>query len=341
MCTLHVGSVLLGGSKKRADGQISEKVSKHYRLWYDRLVLEIQRAFPNEGYIVQHTENLVGLFTCVFVRKALVHSLKDVAITTVKRGMNGHYGNKGAIVARFVVEDSSLCFINCHLAAGQGHKNARNRDLGAILDEKSVFSASGDALGYVGGGDGSMILDHEVCFVRKPNQAAPRQRRGLIPLQLNGDLNYRIDLRREAVVSSVKSGDISYLLQHDQLLKEMATNPCFRLHSFTEPSITFAPTYKYDRRSDEYDTSEKRRIPAWCDRILHRARDPERVQNIFYRRYEPNISDHRPVCGGYTVEIKKVQHAERAKQLQIAKSLWVKEERNLLDEAQAFYLGVF
>jgi hypothetical protein len=160
-------------------------------------------------------------------------------------------------------------------------------------------------------------------------------------LQLNGDLNYRIDLRREAVVSSVKSGDISYLLQHDQLLKEMATNPGFRLHSFTEPPITFAPTYKYNRGSDEYDTSEKRRIPAWCDRILYRARDPERVQNIFYRRCEPNISDHRPVCGGYTVEVKKFQHTERAKQVQIVKSLWVKEERKLLDDAQAFYLEVF
>ena len=105
------------------------------------------------------------------MRKVLVPSLKDVAITTVKRGMKGYHGNKGAIVARFVVEDSSLCFINCHIAAGQGHKNARNRDLGAILEEKSVFSASGNVLGYVGGGDGSMILDHEVCFVRKPNYA--------------------------------------------------------------------------------------------------------------------------------------------------------------------------
>jgi hypothetical protein len=46
---LHVESVLLGGGKKRADGPISEKVSKHYRLWHDRLVLEIQRAIPTRG----------------------------------------------------------------------------------------------------------------------------------------------------------------------------------------------------------------------------------------------------------------------------------------------------
>ena len=204
--TLHVESVLLGPSKKRADGQISEKVSKHYRLWHDRLVLEIQRAIPREGYIVQHTENLVGLFTCVFVRKALIPSLKDVAITTVKRGMNGRYGNKGAIVARFVVEDSSICFINCHLAAGQGHKRARNRDLGAILEEKSVFSASGNTLGYVGGGDGSMILDHEVCFVRRLNQAALRKtlKTNALVVERGLELPYRPATRSSRIQHQVR-----------------------------------------------------------------------------------------------------------------------------------------
>lgn len=40
--------------------------------------------------------------------------------------MAGVLGNKGAIIARFVIDDSSLCFINCHLAAGQNQKMARN-----------------------------------------------------------------------------------------------------------------------------------------------------------------------------------------------------------------------
>jgi hypothetical protein len=38
-----------------------------------------------------------------------------------------------------------------------------------MLEEKSVFPSSDaveESLAYVGGGDGSMVLDHEIVFVR-------------------------------------------------------------------------------------------------------------------------------------------------------------------------------
>ena len=37
---------------------------------------------------------------------------------------------------------------------------------------------------------------------------------------------------------------------------------------FTEGITDFVPTYKYDLFSDDFDTSEKSRIPAWTDRVL-------------------------------------------------------------------------
>ena len=37
---------------------------------------------------------------------------------------------------------------------------------------------------------------------------------------------------------------------------------------FIEGPTNFAPTYKYDMFSDDYDTSEKLRTPAWTDRVL-------------------------------------------------------------------------
>ncbi|PVF99182.1 hypothetical protein CPB86DRAFT_783977 [Serendipita vermifera] len=333
---LTAKTVLLGSTKKKTDGTISEKVSRHYRLWHDRLVAEVHRAYPAESYIVQHTENMVGLFTCVFVRRSVAHptpstkNIRDIAITTIKCGMYGMYGNKGAIVARFTVDDSSFCFMNCHLAAGQSQKVARNMDVAAILEEKAVFpisatdsdSHNGDFVSYVGGGDGSMVLDHELCF-------------------LNGDLNYRIDQRRDTVLSNIQSGKYTHLLQYDQLNHELLTNPSFRLHTFIEPRITFAPTYKYDRGTNEYDSSEKRRIPAWCDRILYRCRDPSRIQNNWYGRYEPDISDHRPVCGVYRVVVKKIVPEKRTKELSIVRKMWNKEQLKLCADARAYLEEIF
>jgi hypothetical protein len=89
-------TVLLGGKKKgHDDGKISEKVTSSYKRWHDRLVTAVRLAMPpNSPYTVIETENLVGLFSCMFIKNTERMSLKDVAITTIKRGMGGRYGNK-------------------------------------------------------------------------------------------------------------------------------------------------------------------------------------------------------------------------------------------------------
>lgn len=77
--------------------------------------------------------------------------------------------SQGGIIARFIIDDTSLCFINCHLAAGQRHIRQRNADIAAMLEEKSLFpesDAAEEPIAYVNGGNGSMVLDHEFVFVR-------------------------------------------------------------------------------------------------------------------------------------------------------------------------------
>lgn len=151
-------------------------------------------------------------------------------------------------------------------------------------------------------------------------------------------MNYRIDMRRDAIVADIASGNFTRLLSQDQLLKEMKNNRAFRLRSFTEGPLDFAPTYKYDRRSDEYDTSEKRRAPAWCDRILWRSREPERVQQLHYRRHEANVSDHRPISAGFRMTIKSVSEEPRARVKAELEAAWARHEKTLLAAAHQFFI---
>lgn len=161
-----------------------------------------------------------------------------------------------------------------------------------------------------------MILDHEICI-------------------LNGDLNYRIDtMGRDTVVSAVKSNNLSKLLERDQLLASKRKNPWFKLRSFTEMPITFAPTYKYDVGTDNYDSSEKKRSPAWCDRLLYRGRDKDRVKQLDYRRHEVRVSDHRPVTGSFEMIIKSISPKKRAMKWDECQKRMLERKERLAAEAR-------
>ena len=101
-------------------------------------------------------------------------------------------------------------------------------------------------------------------------------------------------------------------------------------HEFQEGVIAFPPTYKYDLFSDDYDTSEKARIPAWTDRILWRKRNlhpgskdsndwplegrrPDAGTAFWYGRAELKQSDHRPVFGIFDIEVLKLETEKREK----------------------------
>lgn len=62
------------------------------------------------------------------------------------------------------------------------------------------------------------------------------------------------------------------LLPHDQLRRVMKQQKVFH-DGWREAPITFLPSYKYDVGTvGLFDTSEKKRAPSWCDRILFRTK---------------------------------------------------------------------
>lgn len=91
-------------------------------------------------------------------------------------------------------------------------------------------------------------------------------------------------------------------------------------NDFLEGEITFPPTYKYDLFSDDFDTSEKCRAPAWTDRVLWRRRVQQTDSEnpnwnfgnlLFYGRAELKQSDHRPVIAIIDIEFSQIDVDKR------------------------------
>ena len=67
----------------------------------------------------------------------------------------------------------------------------------------------------------------------------------------------------------MSGAQLSHLLAKDQARGQMVGGCIF--HGLAEAAVAFPPTYKFDRGTDVYDSGEKKRIPAWTDRILFKG----------------------------------------------------------------------
>jgi hypothetical protein len=251
---------------------------------------------------------------------------------------------------RLVINDSSICFANCHLAAGQKEVSQRNTDAAKVLRECELEPLASRPLAFVCGGDGLKMTDHEFCF-------------------FSGDLNYRIDLSRAQVESLISDRDWTQLMENDQLCQQRARNRQHPLRSFSELPLDFIPTYKYNRGEEVFDTSEKMRIPAWCDRILHRyggrpgpilpdtVTDTNgiaatttttstnsgtditpRIQQMSYRRHECLVSDHRPISASFQISARHINKEKRSCVERAVADIHLANIRSQAQEAMADWL---
>lgn len=138
----------------------------------------------------------------------------------------------------------------------------------------------------------------------------------------------------DGIRSLLASRTFTPLLAHDQLKLAQVSSAAFV--GFIEHDITFSCTYKYDRGTDNYDSSEKERKPAWTDRILWKInrssptsregkienteRDDElRSVSITCDEYDSvmqmRLSDHKPVFTRLRVSIPWTDYAKRDKVL--------------------------
>lgn len=61
---------------------------------------------------------MVGLCMILFINENWKNALKSIQKDSVKTGYGGSFGNKGGIVIRINIFETSICFTCAHLAAG-------------------------------------------------------------------------------------------------------------------------------------------------------------------------------------------------------------------------------
>ena len=263
--------------------------------WIDR-VLKCLDPKSNDKYVLLRTGQLVGAALLLFVKRKCLKDIKMVEGASKKTGLKGMSGNKGGVAIRLDYGATRVCFVNAHFAAGHSNHVERNQDFATIL-------------GGIKFQRGRNMSDHHDAVIWV------------------GDFNYRINLPIEDVKTHIDAGDWGTLYSADQLNLQMLKGNVFNY--FQEKEIDFAPTYKFDNGTDDYDTSEKHRIPAWTDRIMKKGSMVR--QHLYGSAPTLRFSDHKPVYATYEMD---VQLVDEARKTAIERELYMTRKAAIAERAE-------
>lgn len=261
------------------------------RLFWEQKIQAVLVAHGGQKYTLLRGEQLGGILALVFVRGSAENSkyIKEIETASKKTGLKGMAANKGGVAISFSYSNHlRLCFVVSHLAAGFNNAEERHQDFKTIANGMQFSKSRG-------------LRDFDVVFWM-------------------GDFNFRIDSSNEDVRSLIahakkhpdrKQQVINKLFESDQLNRQMSSGETFPF--FDEHEISFLPTYKFDKGTDVYDSSEKERVPAWTDRIVTFAKKRSILEQLSYNSVpELKFSDHRPVYAIFRLAVDIIDDETRS-----------------------------
>ncbi|KAM9625379.1 phosphatidylinositol 4,5-bisphosphate 5-phosphatase A isoform 3-T3 [Morphnus guianensis] len=269
--------------------EVNSKINKRLKdaLFTDQwseLFMDVLSPFH---FVLISTVRMQGVILLVFAKYYHLPFLQDIQTDCTRTGLGGYWGNKGGVSVRLSIFGHMVCFLNCHLPAHLEKAEQRKEDFATILHMQQFEGRAA-----------SGILDHDLVF-------------------WFGDLNFRIEsLDIRFVKYAIDSNILSQLWEKDQLNIAKSTWPV--LSGFQEGPLNFPPTFKFDVGTNKYDSSAKKRKPAWTDRILWKIKSPSvglgaggrrpsrgvlSVSQLCYCSHmEYTVSDHKPVTAIFAVQ---------------------------------------
>lgn len=261
------------------------------------------------GYKLVAEQQLIGLLLLIYASPSVAPDVHSVSTTSVGTGLMGYMGNKGAVTARIVLgETTRLVFINSHLSAGANKPDLERRNWDAaqiisrtrfdpITDGLGIVQEQGERIGNedfafwfgdlnyrlegVPGDDVRKLFMLHTCDEYHAGDKSEKKIRNELSILEKSQAPSDADKpSHQPQEPELEEGDdpaslqttINSLLPHDELRQAQKSGKAFQ-EGWKEGEITFLPTYKYDVGTvGVFDTTEKRRGPSWCDRILFRTR---------------------------------------------------------------------
>ncbi|XP_059152156.1 phosphatidylinositol polyphosphate 5-phosphatase type IV-like [Physella acuta] len=245
------------------------------------------------SHVMYHSVSHGSLHLVVFIRRDLIWFCSEPEDDIISLRALTMVKTKGAIGMCMTLFGTSYLFINCHLTSDRD--NDTSRKINRIADYFKVIQ--------------EMKLPKSKTSVGSPKVKKPGDVSAFFDCVFwFGDLNFRLERERQAVVRKVDQitseeiPNFEALLGGDQLLKFMTEEKIFG--GFQEGRINFHPTFKFDLNKDSYDSSAKSRVPSYTDRIMFRSKKKNEINCLQYDAVmEIKISDHRPVFGRYETGI--------------------------------------
>ncbi|RDX83572.1 Type IV inositol polyphosphate 5-phosphatase 9, partial [Mucuna pruriens] len=211
------------------------------------------------------SKQMVGILISVWAKRQLRPFIRHPSVSCVGCGIIGCLGNKGSVSARFVLHETSLCFVCGHLASGGRERDEKHRNSNVAEIFSRTRFPKGPMLDLP-----RKILDHE-----------------FLSQQI---MKTRISLPEETTHLLVQNGDWDSLLEYDQDgMKEQSNLPqptsIVQIQTCTMDVVI---TGKKQPRGEHQ----------------HGVTELYGLKQIQYTRSESKLSDHRPVKALFIAQVR-------------------------------------